>query len=1085
MESILQKLLVADSKVIQEGTKELKDAFKKPEAIPALCAALVSSSNPQIRQTAAVVLRRRLGKKHQWHKLDAELRTRIKQGMLQALVDEQEKLVKNSIAQFIGILGKYEFPNNTWPEILQFVHDLCNSDNQLNKELGMYTLSIMTEMSKGSYINHAEVFGVLFNNMINSLTDLNSNLAYYTLITMYHLVPVIAGHQNMVNVYHTLLPKILQIINAFAEKDEKRACELFEILEDLIEYCVSVIVPHVRMVVELCLQIGSNKNYDTTVQIKAIGVVGFLIRTKSKVVLKTKLLEPIVDVLMKLMAQVPDDDVNEEYFLGDPDQFTSTTIATQTLDLIALNVPPEKVVPYLLTRVEPALQGEDIYAQKAAYLALAVLAEGCADHIRTKYLESFLKCIYNGIRNPNVVVRNAAFFALGQFSEHLQPEISQFASDLLPVFFDYLSQLYIEMEKSKSEPAGLDRMFYALQSFCVNLDDGLLPYLPTLMERLFVALNPNSWSLQLKRVALSTLDAVIMAVKEHMLPYFQKIIEILNFYITVTNESDLAELQSYAIECLATLADNIDPEVFKPLASQTLQMSMKIIEETDDPDVRKAIYALFAALAGVMKHDIEPALPKVIEHMIESIQSSEGIVERYDEEEKDGIDLYDELSESDEDVEEDIECESSSSDSTQCRYSVENSYNDEKEQACLSITEICKYMGPAFLPFLEKSFEEIYKLIRYPQEDIRCAAILALEQFCLTLHQIQTPEGKQALYKALQMFIPKCAEIVRSDEEQNIVTQATNSFSRLLEQLKGDVFVGEGHREAIMNCVIDLLTEKTACQDTDIGASGEPGEEETESEQSELLLECAGDVIPKFAAAMSSEEFSLYFNNVLQLLTLRTKKKNSVSQRSFAYGTIAECMKPLGLYIQNFVPQLLQLWHAGAKDSEAEVRNNSVYGLGEMILYSKECLFSHYSQILQTLSTMFSKETHSGTMDNISGAVAKMIIVNAHGIPLEQVLPVLIQHLPLAFDFTENEAIVKCLYGLYQQGNTVLRSHLVDVIKIITHIYYKKQAITDEIANLVIEFLKTINRDFPEEFSSTVSSCGQEVTDSIKNLFIS
>lgn len=120
------------------------------------------------------------------------------------------------------------------------------------------------------------------------------------------------------------------------------------------------------------------------------------------------------------MAQQPDDDVNEDYFLGDPDQFTSTTIATQTLDLIALNIPPEKVVPYLLTRVEPALQGQDIYAQKAAYLAMAVLAEGCADHIRTKYLESFLKCIYDGIRNPNVVVRNAAFFALGQFAEHLQ-----------------------------------------------------------------------------------------------------------------------------------------------------------------------------------------------------------------------------------------------------------------------------------------------------------------------------------------------------------------------------------------------------------------------------------------------------------------------------------------------------------------------------------------------------------------------------------------------------------------------------------------------------------------------------------------
>lgn len=180
----------------------------------------------------------------------------------------------------------------------------------------------------------------------------------------------------------------------------------------------------------------------------------------------------------------------------------------------------------------------------------------------------------------------------------------------------------------------------------------------------------------------------------------------------------------------------------------------------------------------------------------------------YEEEERDAVDLYDELSESENEDEEDIDNVSTDSDSTQCRYSVENSYNDEKEQACISLAEICKQMGQSFLPHIEKSYEEVYKLINYPQEDVRCAAISALEQFCLTLAQVQTAEGKQALYKALQMFIPKCAEIIRSDDEQNIVMQAINSYGSLLEDIKGEVFVGEGHKEAIMNCVVDLLTEK-------------------------------------------------------------------------------------------------------------------------------------------------------------------------------------------------------------------------------------------------------------------------------------
>lgn len=112
-------------------------------------------------------------------------------------MNEQEKLVKNAIAQFIGIIGKHEFPNKSWPEVLQFVQTLCSSENVLDKELGMYTLSIMTEISKATYLEHTESLIHLFTNILNSLTELNSNLAYYTVMTMNNLVPAITGHQQV------------------------------------------------------------------------------------------------------------------------------------------------------------------------------------------------------------------------------------------------------------------------------------------------------------------------------------------------------------------------------------------------------------------------------------------------------------------------------------------------------------------------------------------------------------------------------------------------------------------------------------------------------------------------------------------------------------------------------------------------------------------------------------------------------------------------------------------------------------------------------------------------------------------------
>lgn len=55
-----------------------------------------------------------------------------------------------------------------------------------------------------------------------------------------------------------------------------------------------------------------------------------------------------------------------------------------------------------------------------------------------------------------------------------------------------------------------------------------------------------------------------------------------------------------------------------------------------------------------------------------------------------------------------------------------------------------------------------------------------------------------------------------------------------------------------------------------MGGAGDNDEDDSEAEQDELLLECAGDVIPKFGNAITPEDFFLYFPNALQLLSVRT-----------------------------------------------------------------------------------------------------------------------------------------------------------------------------------------------------------------------
>lgn len=54
---------------------------------------------------------------------------------------------------------------------------------------------------------------------------------------------------------------------------------------------------------------------------------------------------------------------------------------------------------------------------------------------------------------------------------------------------------------------------------------------------------------------------------------------------------------------------------------------------------------------------------------------------------------------------------------------------------------------------------------------------------------------------------------------------------------------------------------------------------------------------------------------------------------------------------------LLPVFRNGAKDEESDMRQNSLYGLGELVLYAGPCLEPQYNQILSDLSMILTNET--------------------------------------------------------------------------------------------------------------------------------
>jgi importin-4 len=781
-----------------------------------MCNLIVTSTNPQVRQYSAVLLRKQLAKLRNWQVLPKDQQEAIKQGVAQALVIEPENSVRKAIAMFIGVLVKHEFAKkDQWSmDLLKFIFDNSSSADPKQSELGSSTFAILTDIAPDQFVPHMEAICQMFTAALVA-TEASGNMTtpaiFNILLGMSHLVPFVLGNTAVEHTYQASVPYVVKALAGFAVQDSYKFIEAFDILENLADDASKLLTPHLKMLMEFCLSVGNNKDIDEGARIKAIAFIGWLVRLKKKMIIKQKLVEPIIRSLFELMSQAPEvEDEDEEYF-GSNEVNTPMTTATQTMDVLALHIPPKQLIPTLLELIEPALKtGTNPLSIKASYLCMAVIAEGCSEAICSKYLRPFLDCIKIGITSDNTMIRNAALFALGQFSEHLQPEISQHGEEILPILFEFLHQLCAQLQAGGTEPPHIDRVFYALETFCENLEDALLPHLPVLMDRLFEALSPAN-SVHLRELALSAVSATANAAKTNMVPYFPRLIEGLKAYMIVTDDEDICTLRSGALDTLAALTRTIGEDNFRPLAADTMNLGLHLLENSqEDPDLRRSCFNLFASLASVLKSDVAPVLPKIVEAMITSVKSTEGVMSAFSPEsddEENGVNGSDMPEDNDIDIE-NSEGEDEDGDEL-AGFSVENAYMDEKEEAILALMELAEHSGPAFAPFIQTAFEEIYKLINYPNEDIRKSSIDALKQFVITLHQLNNTEDAK---KALLILIPKLSEIIKTDEERTVVMSALDAFNDILDKMGAASQLVEGQRDAIFSCIMDVFNAKIACQ---------------------------------------------------------------------------------------------------------------------------------------------------------------------------------------------------------------------------------------------------------------------------------
>merc|ERR1719295_506734 len=472
--------------------------------------------------------------------------------------------------------------------------------------------------------------------------------------------------------------------------------------------------------------------------------------------------------------------------------------------------------------------------------------------------------------------------------------------------------------------------------------------------------------------------------------------------------------------------------------------------------------------------------PNLVPLIIQSVQSNEGISFEFKEDEDSGLPV-EELSDNEADDDEisigsndDEDEEEDGQLGTVKTISVENSFMEEKQQAISALREFSADTGSAFHPFLHDAFEAVWKVIDFPDEEIRRCSVDAVTQFAIAYFK----SGASAEFAtSIQLLVPKFCLMVKEDDEVAVASICLESLTDLLKECKVGVTGHEGFPEAIAATVTAVLKSECACMDSGDGADGDENDDEEESEQDEALFDVAGDVLPSLGNAMTAVDFLQIYQKLFPLLMKKTKKQCSPAERSFAVGSFAECMQPLkGVIDPNTANELMQLFVRFMNDANKDVRNNAIFGLGELALNAGPAIMAqHYPAILQTLSNHLSKGDEARCIDQIVGAVCRLVVGDKGSVPLGEVMPVVFNHLPLKEDKAEYEAVYNCLAAAYDECKTsgLVAANLTKLFQMSVSIVDDKDA-EDEVKAMAKAAVKGMAKDFEPEMKQMFSSLQPE-----------
>ncbi|KAF1984820.1 ARM repeat-containing protein [Aulographum hederae CBS 113979] len=1030
---LLQSLLQPDTERVKAATGTLnKKYYTSPQSLVALIHVLTTHGDSGLRQLAAIEARKLVPKF--WGDVPTNQKPQIRNQVLQSIFSEQKDIVRHGTSRVIATIASIDFEGGQWGDLPSLLMNGANSNQVREREAAVHVIFALLEIP-GEYMDQDRLWEVFSKTLQdNESAAVRAN----TMEALSRMAMMIEAdeQEDAVAKFQQLVPTMVNVLQGFIkDEDEENAMKAFEAFQTFLGCETALLAKHFGDLVRFMLHISVNKSLDDEFRNQALAFLMQCVRYRKLKIQGLRLGEELTLKALEIVPELGD-------LTGEEEDVTPARSALGLLDILASSLPPSQVVVPLLKAIGPYVTSEDPDRRRAGILALGMSVEGAPDFIATQ-LQEILPMVLHLLADPSVSVRAGALNGVARLADDLAENMGKEHAKLIPALIQNFDMAVNDL----SGPNG-DANLGIIKGSCNAVDsliEGLEPedaakYVSELIPRFIKVVGHEE--MKTKMAAVGAIGSVASAAEDAFLPYFNHTMQILGEYIMIKGDSDELDLRGAVCDAFGKIATAVGAEPFKQYLGPLMQSSEEALH-LDHPRLRESTFILWSTMAKVYEQDFDAYLSGVVKGLLESLEQEEP--------DEGGLELSQQANEMLGSLMEGKEVKQQSSASAEQEIiDVEEADDDdldwadfdgataiamEKEIAIEVIGDVLTCTKSKFLPYLQKTVEVVLGLADHAYEGVRKASLGTLWRAYACLWSLAEEQGMEKWRPGLPLQVQPPDELKKlgnlvmtatlgvwqSEEDRGAVTDINRDLGATLKLCGPALLVTDKPPqnvvEDITSQLLTIITRSHPCQ-IDLGGEDDPDLLEESSEYDWLVIETALDCMVCLSAALGPSFSALW--REFSKPVLKFVSSQEATERSQSVGSIADCIGNMRDAVSPFTGQLLKVLQHRLGDSDSDAKANATYAIGLLMANSTDEreLLAALPATLRKMEPMFGAEGR--VLDNACGCVARIITSYGDQIPLGEILPRLVENLPLETDYEENKPVWNMVVKLYQAQNPAI-----------------------------------------------------------------